>query len=47
MDGTGCEKDLTLNQITAVTVDRNPVTKEAQVSTIYMKHEEAIYLEKG
>ena len=32
----GCEKDLTLNQITTVTVEKRLVTKEAKVPTIYV-----------
>ena len=32
----GCEKDLALNQITTVTVEKRLVTKEAKVPTIYV-----------
>ena len=30
-----CEKDMASNQLTAVTAERNPVTKESQMPTIY------------
>ena len=32
----GCANDLTLNQITTVTVEKRLVTKEAKVPTIYV-----------
>ena len=35
----GCEKDLTSNQLAVVTVDRSPVTEEAEVPTISIKPE--------
>ena len=43
----GCEKDLTSNQLAAVTVERIPVTEEAEVPTISVIHDETIDLEKG
>ena len=39
-----CEKRLTSNPLTTVTVDRISVTKESKVPTIYMKPEESVYL---
>ena len=41
----GCEKDLTLNKLTDVTVERITMTKEAEVPTISAIHEEAIDLD--
>ena len=43
----GCDKDLTSNQLTVVTVDRSPATEEAEILMISAKHEEAVDLEKG
>ena len=42
----GCENDLTLNQLTIVTVYRIPVTKESEVPMISKNPEEEVYLEK-
>ena len=36
----GCDKYPKLNQLTFVTVDRIPVTKESKVTMIYLKLEE-------
>ena len=35
----GCGKDLTLNQLTKITVERIPNIKESKVTTIYTKPE--------
>ena len=42
-----CEKYLTSNQLTIATVEKIPVTKEAEVNMIYVISDETIYLEKG
>ena len=42
-----CVKDLTLNQITSVVVDKTPVIEEYEVTMISIKPEEAVDLEKG
>ena len=43
----GCEKYLTSNQLTAVTVDRIPVAEESDVTKIYVIPDDKVYLEKG
>ena len=43
----GCEKDLTSNHITVVTVDRIPMNEEAEVPMISTKTEEEVDLYKG
>ena len=42
----GCEKVMTSNQLTIVTVDRIPVIEEYEVPTISTKHEKAVDLKK-
>ena len=42
-----CEKDLTPNQIIVVTVQRTPMTEEAEVSTFSVIPDETIDLDKG
>ena len=43
----GCDKYMTSNQLTFVTVDRISVIEEVEAPTIPKKSEEAVYLEKG
>ena len=43
----GCEKDLASDQLTIMAVDRNPMTEESEVTTIYVIPDENIYLDKG
>ena len=42
-----CEKDLNLNQLTIVTVENIPVTKEAEVPMIYVIPDETTDMDKG
>ena len=43
----GYDKDMTMNQITGVKLDRIPVTKEAEFPTIYAILDWEVDLEKG
>ena len=43
----GCNKDMTPNQLTRVTLDEIPVTGEAEFPTIYSILDEKVDLEKG
>ena len=43
----GYEKDITSNQLTGVAVDSLPVTKEDEVSTIYVIPDETVDFDKG
>ena len=43
----GCEKDLTLNQLTIATLEKIPMTEEYEVPTISGIPDETIDLEKG
>ena len=43
----GCEKDLALNQLTALTVYMIPINKEAKVLKISTKPKEEVDFEKG
>ena len=43
----GCEKDLNLDQLSVVTVDKFPMTKEAEVPTISAITDKTVDLEKG
>ena len=42
----GCEKDLTSNQLTVVTVERSPMTKESKVPSIDEEPGETVPSEK-
>ena len=42
----GCDKDMTLDQLATMTVEKSPMTEEAKVTTIYVITDENIYLEK-
>ena len=42
----GCEKDITSNQLTAVTVDSSLVTEESNFTAIYAMPDEKVDLEK-
>ena len=42
----GLEKNLTLNQIIILTIDRRPMTEESEVTTISIEPEEAVDLDK-
>ena len=42
----GCEKYLTLNQITSVVTEMIPVTKKSEAPNIYTEPEEVVDLEK-
>ena len=42
-----CEKDLKLNQLSSVTVERIILTKEAKAPLIYVIPDETIDLDKG
>ena len=39
-----CEKDMTLNQLTVMTLERSPVTKESEVPTISVIPDETVSL---
>ena len=43
----GYEKDLTLNQLTAMAIHKIPVTKEYEVPMIYAIPYDTFYLDKG
>ena len=42
----GFEKEMSMNQLTIVTVERRPITKEYEVPEIYAMPEEEVDLEK-
>ena len=42
-----CDKYMTSNQLTFVTVDYSPVNKESEVTMIAVIRDEIMYLEKG
>ena len=42
----GCEKNMTLNQLNVLTVERTPVIEESKVLTIYVIPDKTIDLEK-